>query len=104
MPRDKEITEKMKFSEEDLNDPVIRAKLENFIKASIEILDQINTYRESYKDLKDDYCDQIGAPKRLLNKIAKYAYLKKKEQDKLQQEKENINLIENILDMIQNKD
>lgn len=104
MPRyKKEKMNAQKFTEESLNDPVVRAKLERFIKSSIELLEQINTYKESYKDLKDEISIDIGIGKRLLNRIAKYAFLKQKENDKLAEEMKNINLVENILTLLSKK-
>lgn len=83
-----------------LNDPVVRAKLQNFIQNGIELVEQINVYKESYNDLAKTTTEELGISKRVLNRVVKKAFLYKKNHEKLEEEKENEKLIENIVDFV----
>lgn len=89
-----------KFSDEMLNDPVVRAKLQNFIESGIELVEQILVYKESYNDLAKTTVEEIGIPKRVLNRVVKRALLYKKNLEKIEEEKETERLVENIVDFV----
>ncbi|MCS7316741.1 MAG: hypothetical protein NZZ41_00260 [Candidatus Dojkabacteria bacterium] len=87
-----------------LNEEEKKNRLKRALNHGIEILEQIDTLKESLKDMLNEESMMLDIRKSELQKLLKAGYNKRKIIDYFENEKNKIDILETVLDILQNRE